>query len=101
LAHALHAIKALITSSNETGWVDVEGTRTAQINHQPLSDYVAARAQGDAGKHFVSAPDNSGGGAQGASGGKATGNTMTRAQFQGLSPAQQSKLSRDGVSLSD
>jgi len=100
-AHALPAVKALITSSNEIELVDVDGTRAAQINHQPLSDYVAAWAQGDAGKHFVSAPDNSGGGAQGAAGGKATGKTMTRAQFQGLNPAQQSQKAREGVTLSD
>ena len=95
------AVKALITSTNNIELVDVDGTRAAQINHQPLSEYVAAWAQGDAGKHFVSAPDNSGGGAQGAAGGKATGKTMTRAQFQGLNPAQQSQKAREGVTLSD
>lgn len=39
--------------------------RVAKVGDKALSDFVSAWAQSDEGKHFVSAPDNSGGGASG------------------------------------
>lgn len=48
---------------------------TAVIGDKPLADHVTEWAGTDQGKHFVTAPANSGGGGQGGSGGgKTTGN---------------------------
>ena len=53
--------------------------RTAKFGDKPLADYVKEWAAGDEGKHFVAAPSNSGGGAQG--GGNAQPNqTLTSTQ---------------------
>lgn len=53
--------------------------RTAKFGDKPLADYVKEWATGDEGKHFVAAPSNSGGGAQG--GGNAQPNqTLTSTQ---------------------
>jgi len=97
----LPAARALIQTSNSIELTDIDGQRVAQINGTSLTDHVAAWAQSDSGKHFVAAPANSGGGAQGAGGANGSTKTMSRAQFQELPPAKQSALSREGVSLTD
>lgn len=43
-------------------------SRIAKVGDKALSEFVAEWAAGDEGKHFVSAPANSGGGASGSSG---------------------------------
>lgn len=71
---------------------------TPEIDGRPVLDYVQEWAQSDAGKHFVAAPNSSGGGASG--GGAAGGTkTMTRAAFDALSPAQRMEFSRSGGRL--
>lgn len=55
-------------------------SRAAKFGDKPLSDYVKEWAGSDEGKHFVAAPVNSGGGAQGG-GGRVQGKTMTRKEF--------------------
>ena len=65
--------------------VTVEGdTRKAMIGDKPLADAIKEFAASDAGKKFVAAPANSGGGASG--GGKSDANvsTMTRAAYDAL-----------------
>lgn len=48
--------------------------RVAKVGDKALTDFVSEWAQTDEGKHFVSAPANSGGGAQGGKGGSFTPN---------------------------
>ena len=43
---------------------EVDGKRMAFVGDKPLGDYVKEWSQGDKGKHYVSAPNNGGGGAQ-------------------------------------
>jgi hypothetical protein len=66
----LKAAAALIRASSQVE-VKVEGdNRSAVIGGKPLLEFVKAWAASDDGKHFVSAPANSGAGAQGQPGNK-------------------------------
>jgi chromosome segregation ATPase len=57
------AVKAMLKS--QTKLQEAEGQYSALMGDKPLMDAVAEWAAGDEGKHFVSAPANSGGGAPG------------------------------------
>jgi len=59
-AKALLKVQATIKAEN--------GEYSALIGDKPIGDYVKEWATGDAGKHFVMADNNSGGGAQGGNG---------------------------------
>ncbi|KAG0167305.1 hypothetical protein DFQ28_005159 [Apophysomyces sp. BC1034] len=80
---ALHQGKASIEAA--------DGSYIAKIDGKPLSEFVTAWAQGDQGKHFVSAPQNSGGGSQGG-GGKGAAKTMTRAEYDQKAAAGDASL---------
>jgi uncharacterized protein YoxC len=59
----LKAVKSTLASQVA---VVVEGdTRIAKAGDKPLSDFVKEWAASDEGKHFIAAPNNSGGGGQG------------------------------------
>ena len=73
----LDAVKALHQSKAQINAKD--GAYEALIDGKPLAEFVTTWAQSDQGKHFVAAPANNGGGAQGGSG-KGSGKTMTRAE---------------------
>jgi hypothetical protein len=67
-AHLLPAVKAMLKDQVK---IVAEGdTRKAVVGDKPLADHVSAWALTDEGKHFVTAPANSGGGAAGGAGGK-------------------------------
>lgn len=80
----LDAVKALHQSKASINAKD--GAYEALIDGKPLAEFVTAWAQSDQGKHFVAAPQNNGGGAQGGSG-KGTAKTMTRDAFDSLTAA--------------
>jgi hypothetical protein len=63
-------------------------TRVAKIGDKSVSDFVKEWAGSDEGKHFVKAPDNSGGGSQGGNGSGKAANTLTNTAFQQLKPAE-------------
>lgn len=65
----MDAAKALIQTHHKPEIADVDGKVIAQLDGKPLTDFVSEWAQGDQGKHFKAAPDNGGGGANGANGG--------------------------------
>lgn len=70
----LDVVKAYIKSANKAEIVEFEGNLQAQIGGKPLNEFVSEWSQGDQGKHYIAAPNNSGGGANGANGsGKAAG----------------------------
>ena len=48
-------------------------SRVAKVGDKALSDFVSAWAAGDEGKHFVAAPNNSGGGSGGGGNGRNSG----------------------------
>lgn len=83
--------------------VTVDGEeRKALIGDKPLPDYIKEWAGTDAGKKFVSAAANSGGGAPGGKGGGEGGpKTLTREVFNALTPAEQMKHSVEGGQVVD
>lgn len=82
--------------------VATEGdARVAKIGDKPLADHIKAWAESDAGKKFVSAPFNSGGGAQGSQGGGGNAKTVTRAQFDGLSAEERMTFAKEGGKVVD
>lgn len=90
----LKAVKALI---HPQVTIKTEGdNRQPVIGDKSLSDFVTAWASSDEGKHFVSAPNNYGGGSNG--GGNGNGNTkqMTRAAFDMQNPAQKADFIKAG-----
>lgn len=60
----LKAAKALLAS--QLAVVDEDGKRVVKAGDKAVADFTQEWASGDEGKHFVTAPDASGGGAQGA-----------------------------------
>ncbi len=96
------AAKAVIQAEHAGEVVDENGKPIAKFNGKAVEEFVTGWAQTDAGKHFVAADSNSGGGSNGANGsGKASTNkkTMTRTEFDALTPAEKSKTSIEGVQL--
>lgn len=95
-------IDALSTKFAGSASVVVEGdVRKAMIGDKAVGDYVKEWAASDAGKKFVSAPDNSGGGATGGKGGGQGGKTMARAQFDALDHSQRAAFTKDGGKVVD
>lgn len=78
-----------------------DGTAYVETGMGPkvLADYVKSWAASE-GKDFVAPP--SGGGAAGSKGGTSAGaKTMTRTEFDGLTPEAKVKAAREGVTLTD
>jgi hypothetical protein len=71
-------------------------TRIAKVGDKALADYVKEWAGGDEGKHFVSAPVNSGGGAPGGTQAPAGAKTVTRAQFDAMQPVEKTTFAKEG-----
>lgn len=95
----LKAVKALLQSQVQ---IVTEGDqRVAKVGDKSLADYVGEWAKSDEGKNFVSAAANSGGGAQGGNGQGSGAKSMTRAAFNGLSPAEQMAHSKSGGMITD
>ena len=66
----MDAAVALIKTSEKITTADLDGITSAMINDKTLSEFVSDWATGDAGKPFVAADVNSGGGAPGANDGR-------------------------------
>lgn len=81
--HFMDAAKAMIKGQVEYS----EGK--ISVGDKPLTEFVSEWAQSDNGKHFIAAPDNSGGGAPGG-GGAGDAKTKTRSEFEALSPQARS-----------
>lgn len=71
-------------------------SKAAFINDKSLSDFVGEWAKSDEGKHFVAAPQNQGGGANGGSNGNGSAKLMDRTAFESLPPAKQMAFIKDG-----
>ncbi len=93
----LKAVKAMMAGA---ATVAVEGeNRIVKVGDKALADHIKEWAATDEAKHFISAPNNSGGGAQG--GGRAgSGKTITQAELNALPAKERSaKLTTEGYTL--
>lgn len=97
----LPAAKALLQAQSKIQLSDLDGQRAATVEGKPLAEFVTGWAQGDAGKHFVAAPANSGGNAQGALGADGSSKTITRSEFDGLGQAARAAKVKDGFKVVD
>jgi len=83
----LPAVKAMFAGQAQ---IVAEGdTRTARIGDKSVSDFVKEWAVSDDGKHFVKAPENSGGGSQGSGNGTTNQIPLTSTQKIAAGLAQQ------------
>ena len=82
--------------------VKIEGNeRKAVIGEKALSEFVSEWSKGEEGKHFIAAPNNSGGGSNGGGDAKGAGKTMPRSQFDGISSAEKGAFLKDGGKIID
>ena len=65
----LDDIRLALKAKHSPTITNVDGKPIAQIDGKNLTDFVAEWSQGDQGKHYIAAPNNGGGGANGANGG--------------------------------
>lgn len=96
------AAKAVIQAEIQAEVVDDNGKPVAKFGGKAVEEFVTGWAQTDAGKHFVAADSNSGGGSNGTNGsGKASTNvkTIKKSEFDALSYAEKSKQSIEGVKV--
>lgn len=86
-------IDALTAKLASGATVVAEGdVRKAMIGDKPLEDAVKEFAASDQGKKFVSAPANSGGGAEGGRKVNADAKTITRSAYNALDPVQRGEV---------
>jgi chromosome segregation ATPase len=92
------AAKALLRE--QVALADENGSKVAKVGDKALSDYITEWAGSDEGKHFVTAPDTSGGGSRG---GRATPGkqTITRAQFDAMDHYGRVEFAKAGGSVTD
>ena len=91
------AVKAMLAGQVS---LKVEGDkRLAVVGDKALGDFVTEWAQSDEGKHFVAAPANQGGGANGGAQGAGKSKVMARAAYEQLPPDQKMAFIKDGGKL--
>jgi len=82
------AVTALLKTTNNIEISSDDDTPVAMIGDKSLAEYVAEWSQGDMGKLYVSAQDNSGGGAQGSN------SNASAADIANLSPMAKLQMAR-------
>jgi len=94
-------IDALVSKFSPGATIAVEGdTRKAMIGDKEMSAAVAEYLASDAGKKFVAAPNNSGGGAGGGKGGDA-GKAISSSDFAALNPKDRAAKMAEGFVIKD
>lgn len=89
----LKAAKAML---KEQVQLVAEGdSRLAKVGDKALADFVKEWAAGDEGKHYVAAPENSGGGALGG-GSKQAAKQITRQQLDAMPATQHAEFFKSG-----
>lgn len=86
--------KAMMAAQAKADLVD--GKYSVMIGDKPARDAIKAMLDSDDGKAWRAASHNSGGGAPGGDGGKPTGKTMARSDFDALSQPERASFIRDG-----
>ena len=90
----MEAVKALLSGQVN---IKVDGeNRVAMLGDKPLNDAVSEWAKSDKGKHFVAAPENQGGGANGGGNGNGSVKLMERAAFESMAAPKQMAFIKDG-----
>lgn len=90
-------MKAVVALLSPQATLKAEGdSRIAVVGDKPLADYVSEWAKSDEGKHYVAAPNNQGGGANGGGNGKGDVKEMTRAAFDAQDPAKKMEFTKAG-----
>lgn len=100
----MEAAKALIKTNFKGEVGDADGKPFAKFDGKTADEFVTGWAQSDAGKPFVLAAGNSGGGSNGANGnanGGAGKKTITRSEFQALSPVERMESAKNGTVVVD
>lgn len=82
------AVTALLKTTNNIEISSDDDTPVAMVGDKSLAEYVSEWSQGDMGKLYVSAQDNSGGGAQGSNG------NASAADIANLSPMAKLQMAR-------
>jgi len=93
------AFKALVTQGAKADVVD--GKYVVTIGDKPASDHIKALLASDEGKHFVAAPNNTGGGSGGSGGAQNAAKTMLRSQFDALDQAARASFAKEGGKVVD
>ena len=92
--HYLNAAKSLFASKAQ---IVADGdSRVAKIGDKALADAISEWVGSEEGKHFISAPANSGGGSQGGGGTSSNAKTISREGFDALSPVEKTAFAKSG-----
>lgn len=75
--------------------------RKAMYGDKPIADAIKEWASTDTAKKFISAPANSGGGANGSGGAKGNEKTVLRSQFDTMSHAERATFAKEGGKVVD
>jgi hypothetical protein len=94
------AVKSLL--SNQVEIKTVDGKTAAFVGDKPLGEFVTTWSQGDDGKHYISAPNNAGSGAQGANNKLPAGTkTILRAEYDKNPSTYSGELASGAATLVD
>lgn len=95
----LKAVKSMLASQVK---IEADGeNRVAKVGDKTLNDFVTEWASTDEGKHFITAPNNSGGNAQGGSNQNSNVKTMSRADFDAKSQVERASFVKEGGKVID
>ena len=96
----LPAVKALLGGQAKV--VADGNARKAVIGEKDLSTFITEWSASDEGKHFIQAPANNGGGANGSQNSNdSSSKTVTRQQFDGMSHVERSQFAVSGGKVTD
>lgn len=96
----LPAVKALL--SGQAKVVADGNARKAVIGEKDLSTFITEWSASDEGKHFIQAPANNGGGANGSQNSNdSSSKTVTRQQFDTMSHVERSQFAVSGGKVTD
>ena len=96
----LPAVKALL--SGQAKVVADGNARKAVIGEKDLSAFITEWSASDEGKHFIQAPANNGGGANGSQNSNdSSSKTVTRQHFDGMSHVERSQFAVSGGKVTD
>ncbi len=86
--------KAMMATQAKADLVD--GKYSVTIGDKPARDAIKAMLESEDGKAWRAAPHNSGGGAPGGNGGGSGAKTVSRAEFDAMTPAQKVAFGKEG-----
>lgn len=93
------AAKAMLAAQVQV--VDDNGNKVARVGEKALMDFIGEWAGSDEGKHFVAAPNASGGGAHGSHRTSTTAKSVPRAEFSAMNPVDRAAFMADGGTVVD